>query len=264
MDQDQDNWSIDWDQVTDVNSFVDSLMTYNILIFNNEDPDIRVIEIEYDVQVDILIQNEIGSDPFQTIICNRDETTKHTCPFFRIIMQNFGSKSTINFKLKTFFDRVGVPDLNSRCTKAIAVGLHALHMLNSPMNIPSCFTTTSIDLIRFGPGIEIEVTCQDPVPTVMRQGTPLCNIYNLLLPTFVPENVQELIISFCRSPVASIIDDEIKRVCYNWDMWLTLMFSQREPRIPPSIAWQYHASTVQNTAANATRYFLADPVSLVG
>lgn len=264
MDQAQDDWSIDWNQITNMDSFVDNLMYYNILIFNNEDPDVRVVEIQYDVEVTMLIQEEIGEDPFQTIICNMDEVTKSMCPYFRIIMQNFGSKSTINFKLKTFFDRVGVPDMNARCTKAIVVGLHALHMLNSPMTIPSCFTTTSIDLIRFGPGIEIDVTCQDPVPAVIRKGMSLCGIYNLLLPTYVPENVQALIMSYCRSPTASIIDDEIKRICYNWDMWLTPMFTQREPRIPSSIAWRYHASTVQSTAANATSYFLAEPASLVG
>jgi hypothetical protein len=59
------------------------------------------------------------------------------------------------------------------------------------------------------------------------------------------------------------MEKEINRICMSWDMWLTPMFVQREPRIPAHIAWQYNASNVQNTAANATSYFLVDAASLV-
>jgi len=264
MDSTQDVCDLDWDAITNVDAFVDNLMYYSILIFHNNDPDVRVVDIQYDVQVDMLIHEEIGESPFQTIICNMNNDTKDLCPYFRVIMKDFGNHSTINFKLKTFFDRVGVPDMNARCSKAIIVGLHALHMLNSPMTIPSCFTTTTIDVLRFAPGQEIDITCRDTIPEAFgKEGTPLCGIYNLLIPTWLPTNVQDLIMSYCRSPTADIMEKEINRICMSWDMWLTPMFMQREPRIPAHIALQYNASNVQSTAANATSYFLVDVASLV-
>lgn len=264
--QDQITCDLDWDAITNVDSFVDGLMYYSILICHNDDPDIGVVDIKYDVEIDMLIHEEIGDSPFQIIICNMNDDTKDACPYFRVIMKDFGNHSTINFKLKTFFDKVGIPDMNARCSKAMIVGLHALHMLDSPVTIPNCFTTTSIDILRFAPGQEIDITCRDTIPKSidkMIEGTPLCGIYNLLIPTWLPINVQDLIMSYCRSPTADIMDKEINRICMSWDMWLTPMFIQREPRIPAHIAWQYNASNVQNTVANATSYFLVDAASLV-
>lgn len=249
--------SFDWDTVLqDTDKFVDSLMSYNILYFDNTEPDVRVIEVANDVEVNMVIQNTFSGEVFQTIVNNNDKETKDQCGYFRVFMENFGGTSTINFKLRTFFDRIGISAMNARCTKAVAMGLHALHMLNSPMLIPNSFCTTTIEPIEMWLGKELDMACLQTCGDKVVNGATLCEIAGMDLPVFLPIEVQQRIIQFCRNPTAQLIVDEIEFQCLRWDMFVTPLFEQREPRIPPSIASLYRAATAQETIENAISYFL--------
>lgn len=253
--------SFDWNTVLqDTDNFVNSLMSYNILVFENDDPDIRVLEINNDVEVDIMIQKTFSDNIFQTIVKNMDEETRSSCGYFRVIMENFGASSTINFKLKTFFNKIGIPDMNARCTRAIVIGLHALHMLNSPMLIPNSFCTTTIEPIDMWLGKELDMACLQTCGDKVINGATLCEIAGMEIPYYVPPEVQFKILQYCCRPDAQLIKDEIDYQCLRWDLYLTPLFNQREPRIPPSIASSFRATTAQLTIENAISYFLVPAV----
>lgn len=254
--------SLDWDAILeDTDAFVNKIMTYNILYFDNNEPDVRVIEIANDVEVDMLIQQTFSSDVFQTIVNNRDEESKSACGFFRVVMENFDGGSTINFKLRAFFDKIGIPAMNARCTKAIVIGLHALHMLNSPMLIPTSFCTTTIEPIEMWVGNELDMACLQTCGDKICDGATLCEIAGMEIPYYLPPEVQFKILQYCCRPDAQLIKDEIDFQCSRWDVYVTPLFEQREPRIPPSIASSFRATTAQQTIESAISYFLVPAAS---
>lgn len=255
--------SFDWElALSDTTNFVDSLMAYNVMLLENNEPDIKIIQIDYDVEISMLIQQQFSNEAFQTIITNNHTNSKAECPYFRVVMKDFGGDSTINFKLRTFFDKIGCGAMNARCSKALVIGLHALHMLNSPINIPHCFSTTSIPDASFWIGGELDMACLEAPGKKIQQGHSLGEIAGMVLPYYLPHEIQMKILSFCRHPFAEMIDAEIDRVCHHWDVALTPMFMQREPRIPPNIASHFHASTVTVTISAATSPYLAPVASL--
>jgi len=247
-----DSW--DWDKVLDnIEGFVDEITSYNILVMQNSDPDIRVIEIPHYMPVAQVIQEWFPSDSIQTIVNNLDKETKHMVPYFRIVMKDFGGGATINYKLQNFYRKIGLTGFNPRCSMAMVFGLHALHMLESPMDMPSNFCMTTIDPINFG-------IIQESRPPAVS----VCNIQGMVLPHYLPWECQSLILQYCQSPTAMIVESKIDSICINWDIALHTMFQQREPRIPVNIASAYGASSVQLAIAVATRPCLAASAEHLG
>lgn len=233
-----------------VESFVDGLMDFNVVIMENNQPDIQVITCKYDVELFQLIDEHLGPTYTQTIVNNMNPETKIGCPYFRVCMLNFGNNSTINFKLQTFFKNIGMDSLNPRCKRALVVGLASLQTLNSPISVPTAFCSTRISPIDLAMEPELDMSClkicnQQYYP----EGTTLCDIAGMDLPCFLPCEVQFLILQFCSSPTCDLIRDEMCRLCHQWDLLLFPMFQQREPRIPAPIASFYDAPTVQSTVA---------------
>ena len=251
---------INMECLEDVTEFVESLWNFNVLYMANDLPDISVVECSYDYQISMLADQVFGGDGYvQTIVNNMCPETSGRCPYFRILMSGFSLKSPINYKLQAFYSRIRMGSLNARCSSAIVVGLSTLTSLDQPLSIPFCFTTTTIDPLQFTGDIDLactKVLAQDKYP----DGYTLNDIAGLCLPYHVPENVQALIVSYCREPCAQLILDQVDKILERWDAVLFPMFLQREPRIPVYIASIYNAATVAKTIRDATRPFLAQGV----
>lgn len=245
---DEESQNLDW------NMDPLDLFSFNVVTFDNNEPDIQVDTIKHDTELALLIQERFGDDPIQTIVNNRDPETKGRCPYFRIVTNEFGPDSAINFKLRAFYNRIGMSSLNSRCGPAMAIGLHALNLLDSPVSVPMAFCTTSIEFISFQMDGGVDLTCLKPCAKNLNpEATNLCGIAGVCLPYYMPEEVQWRILSFAESPTAMEIKGEIKRLRERWDDCLHPMFKQREPRIPAHIARFYDVATVQSAIADATR-----------
>lgn len=247
----------------------DELTSFDVVLMANDDPDIRVINLKYDSQVAELVQRELGGPGgvMQTIINNNSFESRHTCPFFRIFYQNASPLTNENLKLKAFLDRVGMNTISSRCTKALVVGMAALQHLESAISMPSCFTTTQLELVDF-PVVteELDMACLAVCAEkfVPEEGHTLCDVAGVSLPCHLPDHVQSLILSFLREPTAELIQRQLDHLCDRWDNLLFRMFLQREPRIPAHIACSYHAATVQQTIADATEPFLVPAAKASG
>lgn len=238
--------------------FIDDLYSFNVVIVSNQEPDIQVIELTYDAEVWPLLQQELGPNYIQTIVNNMNTSTNKRCPFFRVCMKDFGDETPINFKLKSFYHKIGMSSLNPRCSKAVIIGLATLTSLDAAINMPSHFCSTIIDSIDLDLRDEFDMSCLNLCAEKLHPpGSTLYDIAGLTMPYHLPREVQHHILQYCSSPTADIIKGQIADIKRVWDEQLFTMFRQREPRIPAHIASTYNAATVQQTAVDATRPFLA-------
>jgi hypothetical protein len=240
----------------DLTCMEDALFDFNTVWFENAMPDISVVRMRSDTDLANFVMQEMEEGYIQTIINNLDPETRAFCPYFRVFMDKFGNDSPINFKLQSFFNRIGMSSLNSRCRRALVVGLHALDNLTSGISVPMAFCTTSIDPIRFYLD-EVDLACLSPCAKDMYPSDfTLSNIAGLSIPYHLPPDLQWKVLSYLRSPEAEIVNEAILGVCVEWDMWMAPMFHQREPRIPVDIASYYAVPTALTTIAGATKPFL--------
>lgn len=240
--------NFDWDMN------VDNLFSYNVLIFENANPDIQVLNVSHNTHLASLIQEHFGDEPIQTIVNNMSECSRKRCSYFRIVMTDVGDGISTNFKLKNFYQQIGMTSLSSRCRKAMAIGLHSLQYLDSPISIPMAFCTTTIDPLDFQFDGTVDLACLSPCGN---QRADLCDIAGLSIPYFVPWDIQWKIVSYLESPLALLIKEDMGKMYEQWDIPVCAMFVQREPRIPAHIARYYNAATVQSAIGSATKSRLA-------
>ena len=229
------------------------LFSYKVLIMENTEPDIQVVEVDHDVELAMLVQERFGGDPIQTIVNNLDPATRDRCPYFRVVMSEFGSECAINFKLRAFYNQIKMSSLNPRCRRAMVIGLHALERLDSPISMPMAFCTTTINPLDYCIRDEVDLGCLKPCAQRLNPGAAnICDVAGLVLPCYVPLEIQWKILGYLKSPEAAIIQDAMNDVGRKWDDFLHPMFVQREPRIPVHIARFYDAATVQSAIVGAT------------
>jgi hypothetical protein len=242
----------------------DGLFDFNVVWFENCLPDISIIRMRSDTDLAVFVARELEEGYVQTIVNNLDPETKAFCPYFRVFMDHFGNEYPINFKLQSFFNRIGMSSLNSRCIKAVVVGLHTLENLSSGISVPMVFCTTTIDPIRFYLD-EVDLACLSPCAQKLYPSDfTLGNIAGLSIPVYLPPELQWKVLSYLKSPEAEMVTKAIEDLCMDWDRHLMPMFHQREPRIPAPIASFYNVPTVRVTVEGATRPFLAEPVCGMG
>lgn len=247
--------------VSQVGNFVDTLFDYNVVIMQNSDPDIGVITFRYDYELGPFLERELGPGFVQTIVNNLNPETKIGCPFFRVCMSGVNEKVSTNFKLKAFYNRINMPTMDPRCSKAVVIGLATLYNLESPISVPYAFCTTKIDPIDLSLENEIDMACMEVCSIDHHPvGSTLCDIAGLDLPVYLPPEIHIHILKYLSSPCAEIIKDAKDDLCMTWDFYMLTMFQQREPRIPVHIASCYNAPTVQQTVADAARPYLAPTV----
>lgn len=248
----------------DFNHFCDrpqDLFTFNCILVCNMDPDIRVLEFSKDSDVALYIKSHFAENAIQTIVKNNHEESRGMCPYFRIVMDGFSEDAPINFKLQSMYKRMGIESMSSRCSHAMIIGLTTMSHLESPISVPYCFMTTSLDPMDFVcEDDEIDLVCLSSCSQKLNpQATDLCDIAGMTLPYFLPFECQMNILKYLRSSEADMILLAMDCICLSWDIALHPMFLQREPRIPFHLASYYNASTVLSTVEDATRPFLATP-----
>jgi hypothetical protein len=256
-----DDFDIEY-AINSTEDFIDDLFSFNVVIISNQEPDIQVIELTYDAEVGPLLEQELGENYIQTIVNNMNPSTNKRCPFFRVCMRDFGDETPINFKLKSFYHKIGMSSMNPRCSKAVIIGLATLTSLDSAISMPSHFCSTMIDNIDLDLREEYDMSCLNLCAEHLHPpGSALSDIAGLRMPYHLPREVQHHILRYCSNPTADIIKGKIADIKRLWDERLFTMFRQREPRIPVHIASIYNAATVQQTAVDATRPFLAPVVA---
>lgn len=235
---------------------VSNLFNFNVLLFENDQPDVRVIELKHDTELAIFINQEIGENAVQTIMSNQDQLTKDRAPYFRIVASPPNEQYAKNFKFETFLHKIGQSQMiTPRTPKVIVIGLHALNNLESPISIPLAFCTTTLDEFAIDSLGVVDMACIQPIGGA-NTTEELIKISGLCLPCHLPDNVQWHILSYCEEPTAAIIKDAMTAICNKWDHALLPMFLQREPRIPPRIACAYNVPCATSTIKVATRPFL--------
>jgi hypothetical protein len=237
----------------------ESIFSITAIQVANDEPDIQVLEFGTDSEIAMYVANHYHSTCLQTIVKNQHVESSVMCPYFRIIMDGFQEDAPTNFKLHNLFQQAGIKSISTRCSKAMIIGLTTLAHMESPISVPHCFISTSIDPDTFLLEVEeIDMVCLKPCAQSLNpEATDLCDIAGMTIPYYVPENVQWLIISYLQHPVALMVEYTMDSICLTWDLFMTRMFMQREPRIPYHLASFYNATTVQRTIESATRPFLA-------
>lgn len=245
---DEETQNFDWD------ADPLGLFSYNVLIFENNEPDIQVVNVEHDVELAMLVQERFGAEAIQTIVNNLDPNTKDRAPYFRVVMTDFNPESPINFKLRAFYNQIKMSTLNPRCRKAMVIALHALDRLDSPISMPMAFCTTTINPMDYQVDNTVDLACLKPCAKNLNpEATTICDVAGLTMPYHLPVDVQWRILSYMRSPDATLIKDAMNDVGRRWDDFLHPMFVQREPRIPVHIARFYDVATVRSAIDGATR-----------
>lgn len=236
---------------------VNDLFNFNVLLFENDQPDVRVIELKHDTELAMFINQEIGDNAVQTIMSNQDQLTKDRAPYFRIVASPPNERNAKNFKFQSFLHKINQGNMiTPRTPKVIVIGLHALNNLESPISIPSAFCTTTLDEFAIDSLGVVDMACVQPIGGA-NSTEELIKISGMTMPCHLPDNVQWHILSYCESPTATMIKDAMQAVCDKWDFALLPMFLQREPRIPPLIACAYNVPCAVSTIRLATRPFLA-------
>lgn len=244
----------------DLTCMEEGLFDFNTVWMENRLPDISIVSLRSDVDLTNYVLLVMREGYIQTIINNLDPETRPFCPYFRVFMDQFGNDCPINFKLQSFFNRIGMSSLNPRCRQALVVGLHSLDNLNSAISVPMAFCSTTIDPIRFYLD-EIDLACLSPCAKELYPSDyTLADIAGLSVPYYLPPFIQWKIVSYLRNPLADIVVEAMEEVCKQWDMSLWPMYLQREPRIPVDIASYYGVPTVLTTIGDAIRPFLVPTV----
>lgn len=247
--------------------FMESLFTFNVLVMDNNEPDIRVVDgLGSDAELWDFVNRELGSGYVQTIVANNNSDTKARCPYFRVFQAGVTASAPTNFKLQSFYKKIEIPSISMRCAKAVVVALTSMSSLDSPISFPSCFMTTTMTPSDFLDDLEeVDLACLKPCGEHLKHDqstTALMDIAGVQLPYFLPWDVQCKIMSFMQSREACMIEDAKNSIMTTYDAYVFAMFSQREPRIPAYLASYYLAANVSSTVAGATRPFLAPSVKM--
>lgn len=247
--------------VSQVGSFVDALFDFNVVLMQNSDPDIRVVSFRYESELGLFLERQLGAGFVQTIVNNLNPETKVGCPYFRVCMSGVNETASTNFKLKSFYNRIGMSTMDPRCNKAVIIGLSTLFSLESPISVPYSFCITRIDPIDLSFEPEIDMACMEVCAQGHHPaGSTLCDIAGLDLPVYLPPETHFNILKYLSSPCAELIKNAQADLCNTWDYYMLTMFQQREPRIPVHIASSYNAATVQQTVADAAKPYLVPTV----
>lgn len=233
---------------------------FDIITFENVEPDVRVITMTNESDLERFIISYLGLNAISLIVANLDPVTRPFCPYLRILTSEVSPDVPENHKLQTFLSKIRSTSLFPRCRRALAVGLATCvgsggHCL--PM--PTAFYITSVPVIELGINGEIDMSCL--VPIAPFQGHELKDIPGLRLPYHIPESCQDLILQYLRAPTAQLIVEAMDDICADFDRVVFPMFRQAWCRIPPSLAFYFSVPTVRSTIFAATRPYLVPVAS---
>lgn len=235
---------------------MEQLSSIRILVMDREQVDVAIVDAKDNVEVACLIESEFQDKEYlQLVVINHDHETREMCPYFRIIMDSFRSDQVVNLHLRDFYERIGMSTLNACCRKAVVVGMFDVFDIHASTSVPAGFSLGSFKCQDFGLVGELDAAC------LGKRATEICDIPGLLVPYYVPLDIQWRILSYLKHPAAELVSKTMDEICCAWDTFLYPMFQQREPRIPTYIAYLYNVPTVLTTIGGATKSFLVSSAS---
>ena len=240
----------------DMDLEVSQLFDFDIVAFSNDDPDIRVVTIRNDLELEAFVLDYIGANPMQTICYNRDPETTSMCPYVRILTSEIETDMASNFKLQSFLSRLKVSCIVPNCKRAVAIGLTSPSNPTSfPLTMPTHFYQTSVPVLELGINGVLDVACLTPLGAF--SGQRLCDIPGVVLPVYLPPHVQSLILSFCREPTAEVIASGINQLWRRFDRAVYPLFVQTASLLVVTGPSFFNAFSVPSVILAATSPFLA-------
>ena len=197
----------DWD----VN--VDDLSKFRVVVFSNQYVDVKMVELANEQEIFDYV-NSFFQEPLlvtQMIIPNPKSNPSMTpCSHFRLIAEDFHSKSSTNYKLESFFNQAGITGVHSRCSRAMVIGM-AGNMSSVMVSVPSQFWSVSLPEVKM---------CIPSADT-----TEVCDIPGMCLPiNYLPSELHWQILKYCQHPCASILREDIDRINEYWSNHFDWMF----------------------------------------
>ena len=210
--------------------FINSLSSFNAVLFSNSEVDMRVIEIIDSSDLVSVIKDNFKCLSTLTQVILPNGNKDENCPFFRIIMQDYCVTNSTNYKLETFMRQAGILGIHPKCTVALVLGLVSNSMdsefLDVPMSYRLCSLTDmrSIDMLS-----EIDLTCLSSVIHKKRVNDYLMDIPGMPLPYVLPKDIHFKIFQYLRhqeadqvlkfwEPIFNIWDPDDVGEFYYWDL----------------------------------------------
>lgn len=188
-----------------IDVFADRLFRIRFLVMDNNDPDIRVIEVLGDEGVQDYIQKLVAHEDSvkQCIVRNEKPLNAdfNLLTHYKLIAVESQNSSATNYKFEHFMANTGIHGLSARCRLAVVIGLFGASG-NVHVSIPRVYETTDVKNISIYDAIDVysNRTSENLLGTGMK------------LPQFIPESLQWKILGYCQSPTARIMRDELDRV----------------------------------------------------
>lgn len=232
---DESSELMDWSFLNEpdgIETFVNDLFAFNVLLFKNEEEDTKVFRLLDPVQVPELILSNFNkpSETKQLILSNN--TGDPLCPYFRIIMEDYSPKHVTNYKLETFFRRTGILGTHCRCSKAMIIGLMSNTVGSSMVDVPVEYYISPQRYVDVSTPIELSST-----KSVLRTFKPdtVMGIEGMCLPVTLPVELHWSILKFLRHPCAVIISDYKQHLL----LWMTYWDDHFDSIVTRYPSWQH-------------------------
>lgn len=243
----------------DMCKFLDDLFSFRGLYLNNNDIDVRVIDFPDDNSYSEFCSTIVaGRDAVKLLVKNKCRGLEERCPYFYFIVVNYGTAKTTNYKLETFLAKIGVHGVSSRCDDVVVIGMTDDTSLGTRISIPSCLYVGEVDSVEVGINGEVDMACLHSCALELnRKAKSLCDIPGMwCLPIWLPVEVQQNILSFCISPTAELVKNEMQRINDWWSFHLDEMYYQRQWKEVPTSPYIISVPSVADVMRSVTRPFL--------
>lgn len=191
-----------------IDDFVEGLTSVTVLFMSNEDPDIRVLSVLDEVQLQMFVADSFGDgDSVMQLIVENNQKNRGECTHFRLFLQGYGMKKPINYKLESFMRMIKLKGVPARCDKAVVVGLDGA--LGGLVNVP--------------PELAIGF-----VPEV---GTMIATEVFDCLGKWLPANLTWEVMRYLSHPVADIIRDHVEESNIHCMFYLAWTFEWDRSRV---------------------------------
>lgn len=204
-----------------IDKFVEDLTTINILVFKNDDPDMSICWIKDGAELNTLT-NSIFKDSSSTIqmIVPNPHPSMDRCPYFRIIMDKYTTKSSINYKFEAFLKMANITNVSTRCFSAMVIGLMPEPSMH--LGVPSCFCMTNIERISFIG--DLDMTCMQSAVAKSHKGCRnLMDIPGISIHECLIDDVHWSILKYLQHPAATCIQRYFDEITRYWTLHFNLI-----------------------------------------
>lgn len=207
---------LDWSFLGhDVKFCMTSISTCAVLFLRNNFQEPQILYVNDMTSMADLVQIHLNEDEktLQVIVKNGNSNTNSMCPYLHLFMDKCSPKTPVNHSLIRLLRECEIENVNPRCHTALVLGLSSFDTSTAtPVDLPVEMTSS------YTPGVfkhdTLITTRSDCPPT----GEPLYGYQDILLPVYLPREVQWNIFSYLSTPTSSIIKAELLRINMYWNL----------------------------------------------